>query len=411
MYTASRSYKSGYPEQVTEEIAESTSIDQEIAQFWDRFRLFPRRGEDALFSKAGYLVCIALIPLFLLFLESLIFDLYFGTGFEQVRNLFTINYLPLHVISLSWILIIWPFVRWKQQVPVFFQEMLDNGRLGKVNESLMLDYLDFLRNYQCLLRSRYWVILLAAFIALVLGVNITLGVLGDLLQNQLLSDLFEWYSKLRILTLWIFSPLLWISFFIPAAWPIIITGLFVFRIPRQFEINIQPCHQDRCGGLKPVGNFCLEMTLPLILGGILLVVIAVIYIIWSGNILHPISQAVYLTIFILLLPLTAASFFLPTWSFHQAMVEYKRAEESKITSRMLELDECFRSLLEGEVDIEDAKTAKEELEVLKTIHPDQMKYPVWPFRVNVLWGIFAPQLLALAVNFLSQLITDWITKQ
>lgn len=398
-------------ESVTKKEAQSVSIDQEIAQYWGHFRMFPTRWEEALFSHFGYMVGVALITLSVLCLEALVFGLYSGTGFEQVRQLFTVYYLPLHVISIGLIFIIWPFVRWKHRVPGFFQDMLMDGRLGAVNEGLMLDYLGFLRDFQRLLHSRYRIILVAVFIALVLGVNMALGVPQFLFQKYLQVDFLGRLSTLSDLTLWIFGPLVWMIFMALAAWVILVTGLFVFRLPRHFEITIHPRHQDRCGGLKPVGSFSLDMTLPSIVGGVILVVIAIIYNIWSGDALNLISQAVYLALFIMFLPLTSAAFFLPTWNFHRVMVAYKNEAELRIASRMLELDERIRSFLGGDVGIEDAIAAKEELEVLEAIHPDQLKYPVWPFRGNILWGVFSPQFLGLAVGFLSQLITDWLTKR
>jgi len=44
-----------------------------------------------------------------------------------------------------------------------------------------------------------------------------------------------------------------------------ISGRYVRKLLRAFQLSIQPFHPDQCGGLKLLGNFCFGLGSPLLI--------------------------------------------------------------------------------------------------------------------------------------------------
>ena len=58
-------------------------------------------------------------------------------------------------------------------------------------------------------------------------------------------------------------------------------------------------------------------------------------------------------------------------------------------------------------DMEDAKAAREELEILQVLHPDKIMYPAWPFDRSILVKFLTPQIIPF-LSLLSGLVEPLI---
>ncbi|MGB7873083.1 MAG: hypothetical protein WBL25_01775, partial [Anaerolineales bacterium] len=185
-------------------------------------------------------------------------------------------------------------------------------------------------------------------------------------------------------------------------WPVFATGNQVSKLSKQFKINVQARHPDRCGGLKPLGDICFSMTLPLVIVGIILFLLAL-----GGVAPFDISflgidpsqtgedTVLFANVLLILffLPLTAITFFVPLWNVHQEMVRKKTKYEEEFSAEIIRLEDQLRDSIREEDGLEKAKIAKEKMEILQTLNPNTIGFPVWPFRYNRLLTLFSPQLL------------------
>jgi hypothetical protein len=69
----------------------------------------------------------------------------------------------------------------------------------------------------------------------------------------------------------VFALTFWGIFGGLAIWPIYVTGHQIYKLSKTFPIIINARHPDRCGGLKPLGDFFFLMALPFVVLGIGLV--------------------------------------------------------------------------------------------------------------------------------------------
>jgi hypothetical protein len=139
-------------------------------------------------------------------------------------------------------------------------------------------------------------------------------------------------------------------------------------------------------------------------------VLASFYIFWHGNIFKEEALVIYFVLVFFFLPLTTFTFLWPLWNFHREMGAYKEQVETEFAQRMTDCDRQMRAYLRGELDIEQAQSARETLAVLEALHPEQVHYPVWPFRNDMWVRLYLPQILGLAGGALSQLIADWLLR-
>ena len=170
-----------------------------------------------------------------------------------------------------------------------------------------------------------------------------------------------------------------------------ITGLYIRNLTIKFDLTIQPSHPDNCGGLRVLGDFCLAMALPVLMGAVLLGLYGI------GNIFHVIpfwTVVVNVGLIVFVLPLAAIAFFVPLWDIHLKMLNKRRVYEDEFAERAEKLEGKLNSSIDkGEVD--NARIAKEEIEIIQVLHPRKIGYPVWPFDRSILLAFLAPQILTI----------------
>jgi hypothetical protein len=157
-------------------------------------------------------------------------------------------------------------------------------------------------------------------------------------------------------------------------------------------------HPDNCGGLGQLGSFCLNMVLPLLIGSVLLGLFSLF------NVFHlqPFWIIIVdITLVVVFLPLAVIVFFAPLWNIHSQMLRKRRIYEDEFAERIIEfeertkrLEEKLRSSLDKE-ELDKAKSAKEELEIVQVLHPNKTSYPLWPFDRSIALIFLTPQVITI----------------
>jgi hypothetical protein len=383
---------------------ENDNVDQQIDQFWKDFKLFPSKWENLIFKQFLPLVGVSIFPYFIMAVGVLIAYFYFGEDKEWVIEKLTDWQTIILVVGL---LIIGPFyLRWQSKIPEIFQWLFTAQRIS-AGTSSKHDYLKFLTGYQNMVSEgfrRYSFSIL--FCILILIFNWVDPDFVDYIEDGDNMD-----AMISIIKR-IFGLLFWGYLSGLAIWPVFATGNQISKLSKQFKINIQARHPDRCGGLKPLGDFCFSMTLPIVIIGIILFLLAfgeivLLEVSIVGFNFSETGETTILFANILLilffLPLTVIAFFIPLWNIHREMTNQKMKYEEEFSAEIMRLEEQLRSSIRKENGLEKAKIAKDKMEILQTLNPNVIGFPVWPFRYKRLFTLFSPQILGVVSTILGLL--------
>jgi hypothetical protein len=287
-----------------------------------------------------------------------------------------------------------------QEMPKHIRALHDNGDVTEA-------YTRFLKSYQNALVSRKRSILLGAMFVVclaltwenILSVYASFRYFSSILpQSPLLGLLGMVHTLMYQVVGTILAVFLEGYFFVAGSWVLAVTGKYLRDLTGQFKFHIQPSHPDHCGGLSYLGNFSFGMALPILILSLLLGFYALIGFTPQGAyLLEPIFAMILLPLVLLL---AALAFFAPLWTIHRRMVEGKKAYNDDFAKWTAKLEQAIQSSIEGQATLDPqaldkAKAAKEEMEVLQVLHPDNVKYPTWPFDRRILVAYFIPQIPAI----------------
>src|SRR5260221_1743263 len=164
--------------------------------------------------------------------------------------------------------IIWLFNVWRKSPPKTLRDLLEKRRIYHPDGDANQPYLRFLEHYRDALGSpkRYFLsgFLMITFVSLsVYGIVHTLSVVH---LNMFAAILFTVGDLLLMLAYLGGAYCIGIL-----TWAVSISGWYVRKLMRAFELRIQPFHTDKCGGLKLLGNFCFGLGTPLLIGSGLII--------------------------------------------------------------------------------------------------------------------------------------------
>lgn len=167
------------------------------------------------------------------------------------------------------------------------------------------------------------------------------------------------------------------------AWRMIVIGIFVWQMGREFDIHPQLGHPDECGGLEPLGYLCLWNALLLSILGVFL---------GGWIILGPSTNYgdEYTSLFwkLLWIPVSWAgiSFFLPLWSFHNILVEKRDEVQLQLNQLGQRIDQLSHEILDRchELEPEESEKMAKKLEILQQTYQQNKNYPVWPFNADLI---------------------------
>lgn len=382
--------------------------------FWHSFRTFPLRFDEYCYTHWYFLVgAFTLIVL----VGATIYDtahaiIYSSLSFPLLTSIFTTGtFIPLVV---TFALAAATFNAWRRRIPLTFQTLIAKQRVRSPRQGgdLRQKYQEFLDSYQQILLSnkRYISVGTIMFLSLVICLLSTRSALSDPTVPHVLWPVSVWTVRWLLVLGLLVVALIFGYFFGIGAWTMGITGWYVKKLTFTFDINIQPSHPDRCGGLKILGDFCFAMALPLLIGAILLGTWGIGTVLFPSIIadshLRPIlAFAGNAVLFLFALPLAFIAFFLPLWDIHRQMAASKEVYEDSFADRMAVLEERIQSSLDKGT-LEEAKATKEEMDILQAIHLEAVHYPTWPFDRRIFLALLTTQIVP-AVNLIIQ-VSQWL---
>jgi hypothetical protein len=327
------------------------------------------------------------------------------------RNIFSEWRLFAWFILLSSIPIL--LNRWQRRIPDFFQEIASRVDVQSHPEHGQI-YLAFLEQYRNRLNNAVRYLIMVGFAFLVFSITYLTLLIDKTRRHLDTSHFFTLqfnsftdpgsYARLLRFGLDITEPsggliiaTLVASISILYAWPIIITGLTIHRLPRVLLIAVEPDHPDQCGGMRFVGNFCLDMALPVAVGSIIVGLLA-------GDFVYhftpEVQTALFIFLLVLIVPSATLSFFLPLWGFHVVMSQQRHEFERQIYPQIATLQRALLQTLTNR-DMESARRVNAELQLYQSLQPRKDTYPTWPFDRELFLGFFIPQLISVVGPFVS----------
>jgi hypothetical protein len=184
-----------------------------------------------------------------------------------------------------------------------------------------------------------------------------------------------------------------------------VTGWYIKNLTEKFDLSILPSHPDHCGGLKSLGNFCLSTALPILIGAVYLSIWGIGDSMREGITIYNILPAIFL--FLFALPLAAIAFFVPLWNIHRIMVARRDVYYDTFADRVAKVEEKIQFALDKET-LDEARVAREEMEIARVLDPDKIGYPIWPFDRRILLAFLAPQIVPIA-SLVVQLV-QWLPR-
>lgn len=365
----------------------SSKSEAKLVELRLNFQVLPWKWADELTNRSRYLVGSALFCYL---------TLAYLTLFPSRNWIIPLKHYPsLHLILIGWIVVIILAIHWRHKIPLLLQWLSEGDRLRPQTGNSGVKFEQHIHNYQKALHSKgkslaLGITLPVLFFAFMLAVNWFEAIIAD-------------FSPVAAFLCFLvsFIGLFWFFIIGQYGWVMYVTGKFIKEVTLQYEIEVKPSHPDKCGGLKPLGDFCFNAALPLVAGSIVLALIPIL----NMDIEKTLSIFAVNVLFIVAGPMAAGIVFLPLWDIHTEMVKQKNAYQDVYTTQVSELEQAIHTNTSLTGNLQDAKTAKEKLEILQMLHPDKLSYPLWPFNLpQTVVTIFAPQIVAVLQGIFAKIL-------
>ena len=300
---------------------------------------------------------------------------------------------------------LWLFNAWRSDTPLTLRDLLVHRRIAIPNGDVTTSYLSFLEHYRNALASpkRYLlsgfpIIVFSSLIVYQTVQYLSVGHTPDFVA--ILGGVGFLLYALEVLGgLFVIGIVMWVMY---------ISGWYVRKLVRTFELSIQPFHPDQFGGLKVLVNFYFGLGSPLLLfsgfgiGFLVLILSArglgAVFLVSNGGFL--------LLLLLYIFPVIVCAFLLPLWEIHVKMMSVGERIENRHVARIQALREEIQSLLDAN-QIEEAKAKQEEKELVETLRIPT--FPTWPFHVrskifSTVLGVSGSLLLGVMTAALQQYI-------
>jgi hypothetical protein len=225
-----------------------------------------------------------------------------------------------------------------------------------------------------------------------------------------LIDSFENYTPvgsifllLHLLARWVIGPLV-IAFICGSfVWMLIVLGKTISKIPEEFEIHVHASHPDRSGGLRRLGEICLDMAIPLLVFAVILVAWASYIVIVKGQLEDTVGV---FSIFGLVIIFVIASFvfFAPIWSIHDAMQLAKSHYQDKLGQELQGVEERLEITVH-DIDSDKLDKLLKEHETLQRLGNTARHYPVWPFDTAIFLALILPQVVSIGSLIINLIVS------
>src|SRR6266849_4687352 len=385
---------------ISEPSPQNKSITSSLVDFQNTFRLFPLRFDTFCFDHWYWLIIGFVVPYII---SSFTFDVRIAQlcpqceHFYNIKNVLSNWFFISLVVAL--VLELLTFNTWRRNILSTFQVLLNKRRIYSHNQDTEVaqEYRSFLNTYQSTLLSykRYFVIAIPVIFTCIY----LLYIWSDPGRKDALLSIDDWFIEILIILAFLFMS----YFFGIAVWVMGVTGWYIKQLTEKFDLTILPSHPDNCGGLKSLGNLCLGMAIPILIGAISLGIWGIGDSIHEGIHSYNIIADVFLIVFAL--PLAAIAFFVPLWNIHNNMIVRRDEYYDNFATRSAKLEKKIQSALDDGL-IDEAKVARDEMEIVQVLHPSKIGYPTWPFDRRILLTFLASQIVPI-VSLIVQ-ITQWL---
>src|SRR6266566_9204528 len=264
MSTLSEHTGNGTP---TETSLQRGDTKDKIDDLLQHFDVLPSRFDRFLFKYIYVLLIgnfflgeLLLIPILLLSNSSFqIGKFLLGSGFDVL-------------LLVTFISILWRFNVWRLRTPKTLRDLIEKKRIYIPDGDANKPYLRFLENYRDALASpkRY---LLSSFLMILIVILNAPGIVQDISIGHPVG-----HPNVLVTLLVVVEDLLSTLVFLVGmycigivSWTLYISGWYIRKLVRIFELSIQPFHTDKCGGLKLLGNFCFGLVSPILIGSGLII--------------------------------------------------------------------------------------------------------------------------------------------
>ncbi len=343
-----------------------------------QFDVLPTRFDRVLFQ---YIYVYLLGLFFLAELLNIIFLLSRNTQVGDVLLQEVGLFVPPMVVI---ILMIWRFNVWRSRTPQTLRDLLEHKRITLPDGDASTSYLRFLAHYRDVLASpkRYFI---SGFLMIIFGIFIAYKI-KQTLSGELPTNLVT----MAVVTNLLFGFLYVGAFYCVGIliWAIYVSGRYIRKLVRAFQLSIQPFHPDECGGLRLLGNFCFGLGSPLLIAsgifiGYIIFALLEYAITLNGGVdsVSYLAGSVGLPLLLLLLfffPGIVLDFILPLRDIHRNMVSESKANENRYFTRTQALREEIQALLDAK-QVEAAEAVQKQKALVEALYAP---YPTWPFHVR-----------------------------
>lgn len=329
--------------------------------------------------------------------------------------------LPIYIAPILLIIAIEMalFTSFIQKAPALFLDLALAGRLqrketaGVANRSIgPRDWSYFPSDLERDLRSRwrYITILIFMIIFAVLVVRLVLGrgtfyAIFNSQRPEGVGPLIVWEASILGLLPIFIVPLIGLVF-----WTLFVVGLYVSRLPQIFRLDIRLTHGDGCGGLMRIGDICIRMALICIVPGVVIGFWGFTNILSDS--IDELAQGVIVVAAILVIG-AFLTFLWPVWKIHQIMARAKTEFLDEAADRLGPLEDRLRkSLSKSRPDEAEIERLEEQLDKLRLVYPEDLKFLTWPFDSGVLLAFYTSQILPILtvtggmIDFARQLVGE-----
>jgi hypothetical protein len=278
--------------------------------------------------------------------------------------------------TVATILALWRFNVWRWRTPNTLRDLWENKRIALPNGDAERSYLCLLEHYRGALASpkRY---LLSGFAMIFICI-------------PFVYSLVQALSSERPMIIQVVGGFLYLFLFLGGfycigilTWAVYLSGWYVRKLVRAFQLSIRPFHPDRSGGLKLLGNFCFGLGSPLLLASGLFIgysMFALVEYSPQAGSAYLVLNVYYPLLFVLLFafPPIVFGFMLPLRDIHTKMMSEAKANENSYFTRTEVLREEIQALLNVN-QVEAAKAVQGEMALVETLYAP---YPTWPFHAR-----------------------------
>jgi len=351
---------------------QSTSTLAQLHEAWQHFDILSSKAEKHIFvySYAYVIGCFLLGQLWRIPRETV------GGGFTSLDYLTSLE--VLFVVGIC--LVMWAFNVWCKSIPKTLQDIFEKHYISVHSGDLLAQYFAFLTQYRDALKNprRFLLsaLLVAAMVTYIL-MNYPPFVSNDLGPIIDLQELIVVSLDLVALLAVIIVEIGFLYCLGMILWSLLISGRYISRLARIFDLNIEPVHPDRSGGLHELGNFCFTSASPLL-------ICAAFFLGWMLVALHFSSIAelgsstvilILSVILLFVLPIAFYVLFRPLWKIHLNMLRKREGDEEHYVAEMATLREKIQVLLDAN-QLDDAKNLKDKKDIIEALH---IPFPTWPF--------------------------------